>query len=225
LTSSISQPVQQTTSLDTDIEIVYQDESLLVVNKPAGMLSVPGRGPEKQDCLISRVQQRFPNARTVHRLDMATSGLIIIALSHDSQRALSKLFELRQVDKTYQAIVYGLVEQTSGKVDLPLICDWPNRPRQKVCHESGKPSQTEYRVISQDKDKQYTRISLHPITGRSHQLRVHMQALGHPILGDYFYAEDEALAASERLCLHAQKLSFIHPFTKEKVHLNSEPSF
>jgi tRNA pseudouridine32 synthase / 23S rRNA pseudouridine746 synthase len=225
LTSTTPPPAQYSTTNDTSIEIVYQDEFLLVANKPADMLSVPGRGPDKQDCLISRIQQSFPNAKTVHRLDMATSGLIIIALSHDSQRALSKLFEQRQVDKTYQAIVYGLVEQDRGKVDLPLICDWPNRPRQKVCHDSGKPSQTEYHVISQDNDKQHTRISLHPITGRSHQLRVHMQALGHPILGDYFYAEDQALAASERLCLHAQKLSFKHPFTEEMIRLNSEPDF
>ncbi len=225
LTTTYTPAVQPPTTLDNGIEIIYQDEFLLVANKPADMLSVPGRGPDKQDCLISRVQQVYPNARTVHRLDMATSGLIIIALSHDSQRALSKMFEQRLVDKTYQALVYGLITQKDGKVDLPLICDWPNRPRQKVCHDSGKPSQTEYQVISLNKEMHYTRISLHPITGRSHQLRVHMQALGHPILGDYFYAEKDALAASKRLCLHAQKLSFMHPFTEEKIQLTSEPDF
>lgn len=207
------------------IEIVYEDEYLLIANKPAGMLSVPGRGPDKQDCLINRLIVDYPNAKTVHRLDMATSGLLIFALSSESQKALGRLFENRQVDKEYQALVSGMVANDEGKIDLPLICDWPNRPRQKVCHEHGKPSQTEYRILHRDNITNSTRVALHPITGRSHQLRVHMQALGHPILGDFFYADDDAFAASPRLCLHAHKLHFKHPLTDEIVSVVSEPAF
>jgi tRNA pseudouridine32 synthase/23S rRNA pseudouridine746 synthase len=207
------------------ISIAYQDEYLLVADKPAGMLSVPGRGPDKQDCLINRLLVDYPNAKTVHRLDMATSGLLIFALSYESQKALGRLFENRLVDKEYQALVSGLIENDTGKVDLPLICDWPNRPRQKVCYEHGKASQTEYRVLERDETKNCTRVALHPITGRSHQLRVHMQALGHPILGDFFYADDDAFAAASRLCLHAHKLKFKHPFTDKDVSIISEPTF
>ena len=205
------------------MDILYRDDYLLVVNKPANLLSVPGK--TEKDCLIDRLLKDFPNARMVHRLDRATSGIILVPLDYETHKHLSKQFELRQVDKTYEAIVNGKLTQDCGAVTLPLICDWPNRPKQKVCHESGKAAHTDYQVMEYFAKNNSTRISLHPITGRSHQLRVHMLALGHPILGDVFYADEEALNKAERLLLHAKEISFTHPHSDEKLHFTCAPSF
>lgn len=190
--------------------VLYQDKHIMVVNKPSGLLSVPGRAPENKDSVMTRVQNDFPTAESVHRLDMATSGVIVVALTKAAERELKRQFREREPKKTYIARVWGHLAQDEGLIDLPLICDWPNRPKQKVCYETGKSAQTEYQVISRDDDGS-TRVKLSPITGRSHQLRVHMLAMGHPILGDGFYAHPEAKAMASRLQLHAQQLCITHP--------------
>ena len=210
---------------DEGLDLVHVDHSLVVVNKPEGLLSVPGRGDDRQDCMVHRVQQRFPEALTVHRLDMATSGLLVFARGEAMQRALSVLFQDRQVDKRYVAVVKGLLVQDQGEVDLPLSADWPNRPRQMVCFERGKPSQTRYEVLARDLGQGETRVALTPITGRSHQLRVHMLALGHPMLGDPFYGDADSQARAPRLLLHAAALSLTHPQTGERMHWSSAPPF
>src|SRR5574343_327058 len=198
---------------DEGLDLVHVDEALIVVNKPEGLLSVPGRGEDRRDCMVHRVQQRFPEALTVHRLDMATSGLLVFARGEAMQRALSVLFQDRQVDKRYVAVVKGLLAQDQGEVNLPLIADWPNRPRQMVCFERGKPSQTLYEVLVRDPLKDETRVALTPVTGRSHQLRVHLLALGHPIVGDPLYGPGAAAGApvTGRLLLHAEHLALPHP--------------
>ena len=203
---------------DEGLDLIHVDEALIVVNKPEGLLSVPGRGEDRQDCMVHRVQQRFPEALTVHRLDMATSGLLVFARGEAMQRALSVLFQDRQVDKRYVAVVKGLLAQDQGEVNLPLIADWPNRPRQMVCFERGKPSQTLYEVLARDPLKDETRVALTPVTGRSHQLRVHMLALGHPMLGDPFYGDADSQARAPRLLLHAEALGLPHPVSGERVH-------
>ncbi len=208
-----------------DIEIVYQDEHMLAVNKPSGLLSVPGRGPDKQDCLINRLLPHYPNARIVHRLDMATSGLILIPLSHEAQVSLGLQFEKRSMHKSYCALVDGKLEHDEQLIDLPLICDWPNRPLQIVDHENGKSAQTQVKVLSYDQDTDCSRLELKPLTGRSHQLRVHMQAIGHPILGDEFYAPTEIKQKSPRLCLHAEHLQLLHPVTKTSLSINCPANF
>lgn len=193
------------------LDIIYQDNDILVVNKPSGLLSVPGKATEHWDCLEYRVKLVLPTARIVHRLDMATSGVMVLALHADAQRALNKQFQLRQTHKQYIARVTGRVAADQGTICLPLICDWPNRPRQMVCYQRGKASVTHYQVLERSED--VTRLRLTPVTGRSHQLRVHMQMLGHAILGDKFYAGPKAFAAAERLQLHAETLSLQHPST------------
>ena len=209
----------------TSLELHYQDDYLIILNKPAGLLSVPGRGEEKQDCLISRVQKEFPDALIVHRLDMSTSGLMVIAQGKEVERNLSILFQQRKIVKKYIAIVEGKVSANSGEVDLPLMTDWPNRPKQKVDFENGKPSQTRYTVLSYDKKNNTTRLELIPLTGRTHQLRVHMQSINHAILGDELYASKEVVEKAPRLLLHACYLSFLHPVTNELIESNSEPEF
>lgn len=204
--------------------ILHADAYLLVVDKPAGLLSVPGRGPDKADCLVARVQQQFPDALAVHRLDMATSGLLLLARGEAMHSALSRLFRERQVDKRYVATVDGLLVEDSGEIDLPLICDWPNRPRQMVDHTIGKPSLTRFRVLTRDPAAQCTHVELEPVTGRSHQLRVHLASLGHPILGDDLYGGEATLRA-ERLLLHAWKIAFIHPSTGENLEFRCPPPF
>ena len=194
------------------LNIIDQDDDILVLSKPAGLLSVPGRHPDHQDSLQNRVLQKFPSALLVHRLDMATSGLMIMALNKPAQSHLSRQFQQRKVQKTYKAKVWGRVQGDSGTIDLPIRCDWPNRPLQMVCYEHGKPSQTDWQVL--ERGDNWSLIKLKPITGRTHQLRIHMCELGHPILGDEFYAEGEALEASDRLCLHAERLSVEHPVHK-----------
>lgn len=211
--------------IDNGLELLYQDDALLALNKPAGLLSVPGRGDDKQDCMASRVQTEFPDALSVHRLDMATSGVFLMAKNADIHRYLSLLFQEREIEKRYIAIVDGQVRQPIGKIELPLITDWPNRPRQIVDHNIGKISITRFKVLWRNIEENTTRIELAPETGRTHQLRVHMESLGHPILGDRLYANDEVLQKSERLMLHALSLSLIHPLTREPMRLISEPPF
>lgn len=210
---------------DTGLAILYQDDEVLVVDKPAGLLSVPGRDADKQDCQILRAQKDFPNARIVHRLDMATSGVMVIALNDEVHRQLSRLFEQRQVQKRYIAIVDGLLTQQSGLIDLPLITDWPNRPRQMIDQQRGKPSRTEFTVVGYDEDNHTTRVELIPLTGRTHQIRVHMQSMGHAILGDRLYATENVRDKSERLLLHSAFLSFIHPVNGDIVSIHSEVPF
>ena len=200
------------------IDIIFQDKDIVVLNKSSGLLSVPGRLPEHQDCLQNRVKRALPTATIVHRLDMATSGIIIMALNKPAHVAISRQFEQRQTKKSYIARVFGKVSEIEGSVDLPLICDWPNRPKQMVDHENGKKSLTNYSVLSYStlsSGDESTLVELRPVTGRSHQLRVHMLALGHPILGDRLYAHEKALAVSPRLQLHARNLSLTHPVTGE----------
>ncbi len=204
-------------------EYLYSDETIVVVNKPAGLLSVPGRGEDKQDCLWRRVQQRFPTARIVHRLDQATSGLLILALNAEAHRNLSIQFQQRIPTKRYQAIIAGIPEQGSGRVELPLRCDWDNRPRQMVDPIDGKPATTDWERVQTYADR--CRVLLHPITGRSHQLRVHMQALGHPIIGDHFYASEPFISASERLLLHAEQLGLKHPLSGDWMEFEAPCPF
>lgn len=202
---------------------IFRDEHLILIDKPSGLLSVPGRGEDKADCAIARVQADFPDALTVHRLDMATSGLLLMARSKEMQRALSGLFERGEVEKSYLADVWGTPAPASGEIDLPLITDWPKRPLQKVDHEIGKPSRTLYETLVVSGGS--ARLKLTPLTGRSHQLRVHLAAIGHPILGDEFYAAGEALAARERLALHAARLAFAHPATGERMEFDAPCPF
>ena len=193
---------------DEPLRIVHADQHLLVLNKPAGLLSVPGKGAHLADCLITRAQRVYPAALLVHRLDRDTSGLIVYALTKAAQRFLSLEFEERRVKKVYMARLWGLLEPKTGTVDLPLTVDWPNRPLQHVNHETGRPAQTDWRVVRHEDGT--TRVRLMPKTGRSHQLRVHMLALGHPILGDPFYATGPA-RDFPRLMLHAESLKINHP--------------
>lgn len=214
---------------------IYTDDSLLVLNKPSGLLCVPGRGEDKQDCLSKRVQSIYPDALIVHRLDMATSGLLLMARSPAMQRALGSLFELREVSKRYIAVVEGdmrlaMDAQTAAAdlwqlIDLPIAVDWPNRPLRIIEHSHGKPSQTRWRLLGFDALTGSSRLELAPLTGRSHQLRVHLQALGHPIRGDMLYAGEAVQANSDRLLLHASALGFTHPETGEPMAFELAPTF
>lgn len=192
------------------LHILYQDAHIMVVNKPSGLLSVPGRLEEHKDSVMTRIQRDYPQAESVHRLDMATSGVLAVALTKAAERELKRQFREREPSKSYVAHVWGHPAAEKGVIDLPLICDWPNRPKQKVCFETGKAAQTEYEVLAYLDDNS-ARVALKPITGRSHQLRVHMLALGHPILGDGFYAHPDAKARAPRLLLHAESLTITHP--------------
>ncbi len=202
--------------------VLHEDAEVLLVDKPAGLLSVPGKGPHLADCLLTRVQSAFPDALLVHRLDRDTSGVMIFALTPHAQRHLGLQFEKRMTRKTYVARVWGHPEETTGTIDLPLIVDWPNRPRQKVCHETGKPAQTDWRVIKRQGDT--ARLRLFPKTGRSHQLRVHMLSMGHPILGDPFYAEGP-VRDFPRLMLHSEELRFKHPNGGRSMKIRSAAPF
>ncbi len=213
------------------LNVVFVDDHLAILDKPSGLLSVPGRGEDKQDCLISRAQTQWPEALTVHRLDMATSGLMVIARGPDMQRKLSQAFELREVSKTYEAVVSGVLQTNTANVaddwqdiQIPLLIDWPNRPKSKVDWEHGKPSHTQWRVMSSDLENA-TRVALKPITGRTHQLRLHMMAIGHAILGDALYASPEIQAKSNRLLLHARDLQFKHPVTAKWMAFESKVPF
>jgi tRNA pseudouridine32 synthase/23S rRNA pseudouridine746 synthase len=206
-------------------EVVYCDDRLIVVEKPAGLLSVPGRGADKQDCLSARVQREFADALVVHRLDMATSGLFLMARGTEAQRTLSIAFAGREVRKRYVALVTGRMPANEGEIDMPLIADWPNRPRQKVDQETGKPSRTLWRVIAYDDASDTTRVELEPVTGRSHQLRVHLMAVGHPILGDALYAPPAVQGLAPRLMLHATQLELAHPVSGKTLLFRSDPPF
>jgi len=210
------------------IEALYADDTLLIFDKPSGLLAVPGRGADKQDCLSARAQDRYPDALIVHRLDMATSGLMVMARGAAAQRELSKAFAAREVNKRYIAVVAGRLEappEAWGVIDLPIIVDWPNRPLRIVDHQLGKPSLTRWRVLRHDATGACTRVELEPITGRSHQLRVHLRELGHPILGDALYAPPEVQALANRLLLHAGSLGFVHPLTGERLAFESPAPF
>ena len=211
--------------------LVYVDEHLLVLDKPAGLLAVPGRGPDKQDCAIARAQALWPDALVVHRLDMATSGLLLMARSAAMQRLLGLAFEQRQVGKRYVAVVAGALPNPAdagdgwSTIDLPIGADWLARPLQRVDTEAGRPSRTRWRALAYDAATDSTRVALEPLTGRSHQLRVHMQALGHPILGDPLYASPAIEARAPRLLLHAAGLQLMHPATNQPLVLESAVPF
>lgn len=217
-----------------NIDVVYSDAHLAVLNKPSGLLSVPGRGEDKQDCLIARALQIWSDALTVHRLDMATSGLMVVARGPDVQRQLSMAFAQREVHKMYEAVVDGSPPHAIDPptdalgwqdIHMPLLIDWPNRPRSKVDWENGKPSHTQWRRKSGMLMAGATRLELQPITGRTHQLRLHMMAMGHAILGDTLYASPEVCARAPRLYLHARQLQFKHPITAEWLSFDSAVPF
>jgi len=207
---------------DVPLDVIHEDHEVLLVSKQHGLLSVPGKGPDLADCLLTRVQAVFPQALLVHRLDRDTSGVMIFALTPHAQRHLGLQFEKRQTKKVYVARVAGRVADKTGTIDLPLIVDWENRPKQKVDHDTGRPALTEWRVLRASDDE--TRVRLMPKTGRSHQLRVHMQVIGHPILGDPFYAKGAA-RDHPRLMLHSESLSFRHPDGGRGMRFTSKVPF
>lgn len=206
-----------------DLTLLYCDDTLLAVDKPAGLLAVPGRGPGKGDCVASRVQAVWPDALVVHRLDEATSGVMLFGRGAPAQRALSMAFAERRVDKRYEAVVHGLPVDDAGRIELPLAADWPRRPRQKIDVEHGKPSRTDWAVLSRDALRLRTRLALTPLTGRSHQLRVHLGSQGHPIVGDALYGD--GTDAEPRLLLHACELRLPHPLSGRPVTLVSPVPF
>lgn len=205
------------------LEVLHEDDALLVLNKPSGLLSVPGKALENRDSLASRAEQHYPNALIVHRLDMSTSGVMVMALNKEVHRELSRQFRERETHKVYFAWVWGEVAEADGEVDLPLICDWPNRPLQMVDFDNGKVALTRWQRLKVEKGRSL--MKLLPHTGRSHQLRVHMKSIGHPILGDEFYAHDEARSAAPHLQLHAAELGFKHPVTGDEVLYCCESPF
>ncbi|MBT4518743.1 MAG: RNA pseudouridine synthase [Halieaceae bacterium] len=206
-----------------EIDILYEDNDLLMVRKPTLLLSIPGRHPLNKDCLITRLRQRFPTASIVHRLDLDTSGIMVIPLNKASHAHLSRQFQERRVEKAYHAIVYGVVRDDTGEINLPIARDWHNSPKQKICSTSGKAALTRFEVLSRARDR--SRLLLTPITGRSHQLRIHLRELGHPILGCDMYAHNEALNMAPRLMLHASALAFAHPSTGKWVSGECAPDF
>jgi tRNA pseudouridine32 synthase / 23S rRNA pseudouridine746 synthase len=208
--------------MSADIPIVYVNADLLLVDKPAGLLSVPGRGADKSDCALLRVQRIYADALVVHRLDQPTSGLMLMARNARMQRMLSRLFELRQVNKNYCAIVHGLLAEDEGRIDLPLSANWPLRPLQQVDATSGKPASTRFRVLERHAATQTSRLALEPLTGRTHQLRVHLQAIGHPIVGDTLYGKPDK---ASRLHLHAQSLTFLHPIDQTALAWRIDAAF
>ena len=221
-----------------NLELIYADASLAVLNKPSGLLSVPGRGDDKQDCLIARAQQTWPDALTVHRLDMSTSGLVVVARGPEVQRLLSQAFARREVHKMYEAVVDGSPPEAKSTVSadeadgsgwqdiqLPLLIDWPNRPKSKVDWEHGKPSHTRWRRKPGASPEGATRVELQPITGRTHHLRLHMMAIGHAMLGDALYARPEVCARAPRLLLHARQLKLQHPLTQEWLSFETAVPF
>ena len=206
-----------------EIRILHQDDDLLLVRKPDLLLSIPGRHPLNKDCLVTRLQQRYPSASIVHRLDLDISGIMVIPLNKPTHVHISRQFQLRQVEKSYHAIVYGVIQEDRGEIDLPIATDWADRPRQKICRERGRSALTRYEVLKREGDR--SRVLLTPVTGRTHQLRIHTRELGHPILGCDMYAHPEALAMASRLMLHASKLAFEHPGTGEWLAGECAPDF
>jgi tRNA pseudouridine32 synthase / 23S rRNA pseudouridine746 synthase len=213
------------------VEVVYADPALVAVNKPAGLLAVPGKGERGHLCLSAWVQEQFADALVVHRLDMPTSGLILFARGAEAQRRLSRAFAERRIDKHYVAVVHGHVVAAAGVIDAPITVDWPNRPRQHVDAVHGKPSLTRWQVLHHEPGSEpasaRTRLALQPVTGRAHQLRVHLRSIGHPIVGDALYADDPALGATgeARLLLHAERLGFEHPMEGQTMTLHCPAPF
>ncbi|HEY3697996.1 MAG TPA: pseudouridine synthase, partial [Spongiibacteraceae bacterium] len=201
------------------------DDHLIVVDKPYGLLSVPGRDPANRDCVPSRLLAEFGELRIVHRLDFDTSGLMVLARDAATHRHLSRQFEERKVSKLYEALVWGLPQQDSGEINLPICVDWPNRPKKIIDYVNGKPAQTFFSVLARDAEKHIARLELKPITGRSHQLRVHLAEIGHPILGCPFYAHDEAKNVVDRLTLHARELQLTHPANQQRMIFNATVPF
>jgi len=209
------------------LPVIFVDEAILVLDKPAGLLTVPGRGDAKQDCLSRRAQDDYPDALIVHRLDRDTSGLVLMARGAAAQRTINLAFEKRQTGKRYEALVIGQlpVSDKWQEIDLPLLVDWPNRPKRTINHAEGQPALTRWRCVGTDTARGCSRVELEPVTGRTHQLRVHMQAIGHPILGDTLYAPAEGLALAQRLHLHARSLSLPHPATGQIVEFKAPVPF
>lgn len=205
------------------IDVLHCDKDLLIVNKPSGLLSVPGRGAHLADSLYTRVLDSYPLAHTVHRLDMDTSGVMVFALRRNAERELKRQFRERVVKKVYEARVWGVMSEDDGVITLPLVHDLIEKPKSKVCHETGKRAVTGFNVLSRSENT--SRVRLMPETGRSHQLRVHMAAAGHPILGDRFYAEGLALSAASRLNLHASEITVLHPYRGDPVTVYCAPDF
>ena len=221
-------PLEAVVSPSSTPQALYADDSLLVFDKPAGLLSVPGRGADKQDCLASRVQALYPDALVVHRLDMATSGLLLMARGLAAQRALGLAFEQRRVDKRYTAVVSGVPQATGSgwqTIDLPIAVDWPRRPLRVIDAATGQPCLTRWQALPCDRWPDATRLTLAPVTGRSHQLRVHLLAIGHPILGDALYAPAEVQARAPRLLLHASELTLAHPLSGAELNFTSPAPF
>lgn len=211
---------------DDGLAVLFLSAQLVIVNKPSGLLSVPGRGAGKEDCLSRRVQAEVPDAMVVHRLDMGTSGIVVMGRGTRAQRELSVMFQERRVRKRYHALVSGQwTAALSGEIELPITVDWPNRPKQKVDRANGRPSITRYRVLDTSATQAISRIELEPITGRTHQLRVHMQAMGHPILGDDFYGTPESCTRAQRLMLHASGIEFSNPETGLPLCIDCPPPF
>ena len=209
------------------LDEVYRDNHILIINKPSGLLSVPGNRPEYQDSAMVRVQQKYGFTEPAQRLDMETSGILLFALSKQAEKELKRQFREREPKKHYQALVWGKLGEKvgdTGTMNFPLICDWENRPRQKICYERGKQAVTFYEILAHYPNNT-TRVKLTPYTGRSHQLRVHCLALGHPIVGDKFYANPLAKSLSPRLCLHAEALTITHPITQELMTFEAKPEF
>lgn len=207
------------------VTALHLDAALIAVDKPPGLLAVPGRGPDKQDCLWARVRTQWPDAQVVHRLDMATSGLMLFARGADMQRRLSMDFAARRIGKRYVALVHGGLAEERGRIELPLAADWPRRPLQKVDALHGKPSVTDWQVLEVDAARGITRLALQPLTGRSHQLRVHLAAIGHPILGDALYTPPGLPPRADRLMLHASALDLVHPANGQPLQLRCDPPF
>ncbi|MFQ3172186.1 MAG: tRNA pseudouridine32 synthase/23S rRNA pseudouridine746 synthase [Oleispira sp.] len=206
-----------------NVTILFQDFDIIIVDKDPNLLSVPGRGVDKLDSVYHRLTLQFEEVHIVHRLDMATSGIMVFARHKEALRHIQQQFQHRQTEKSYQAIIAGQLTPTEGAINLPMRCDWPNRPKQMVCYEFGKKSLTRWRVMRHYENS--TRVELIPITGRSHQLRIHCNALGHPILGDNLYGTTESQTATEHLCLHAQLLTFTHPSTHARLTFTSPAPF
>jgi tRNA pseudouridine32 synthase / 23S rRNA pseudouridine746 synthase len=209
MTSELANPIYNP-PMEPYVSIIHQDDDLLVLDKPSGLLSVPGRDPALSDSLATRVQKQFPKALMINRLDKDTSGIVLMSLNRLAHASVASQFENRATTKTYIAVVWGQVDGETGHIDLPLAIDPDNKPRHRVDHESGKQAQTDWKLLER-LSLPATRLQLHPLTGRTHQLRVHLKAIGHPILGDEFYAQADALAASDRLLLHAHSISLRHP--------------
>lgn len=206
------------------LDVLYHDNHILLINKPSGLLSVPGNQPQYYDSAMSRIKQKYGFCEPAHRLDMATSGILLFAMSKAADSELKRQFRERETEKQYQALVWGHIKQDKGAVDMPLICDWENRPRQRIDFIQGKKAITEFEVLERLPNNS-SLVKLTPITGRSHQLRLHMLALGHPILGDKFYAPPHARNMAPRLCLHAESLTIYHPISGEKMRFDCKADF